>query len=402
MWQRKFMLATLLLATALAFARKAEAEEPVGVTATEIKVGSTFPFSGPASALGNVGKALMAYVEFINDKGGINGRKIKLIALDDAYSPSKSVEQTRKLVESEEVAFLFSPLGTASISANVKYANAKKVPHLFVLSGANKFTNHAEYPYTTTGLPSYDTEGKVYAKFITEKMPGSRIAILYQNDDLGKDFVGAFRSYMKDDFGKLVVTKSYEATDPTVDSQVVSLKSSGSEALFIAGSPKFTAQALRKIREIGWSPLTVIINSTTSVAGTLAAAGLDNAKGVVSSTFLKDPMDPTWEHDPAVKSYRAFLAKYIPTGDVAETLYVAGVVQGEMLEKILQQCGDDLTRGNIMSQALNLRNFSPSMALPGSAINTSEKNNQAWTSLQFESFDGKSWIPFGKLVSAVD
>jgi branched-chain amino acid transport system substrate-binding protein len=276
------------------------------------------------------------------------------------------------------------------------------VPHLFVLSGANKFTNYAEYPYTTTGLPSYDTEGKVYAKFITEKMPGSRIAILYQNDDLGKDFVGAFRSHMKDDFGKLVVAKSYEVTDPTVDSQVVTLKSSGAEALFIAGSPKFTAQALRKIREIGWNALTVITNSTTSVAGTLTAAGLDNAKGVVSSTFLKDPMDPTWEHDPAVKNYRAFLAKYVPSGDVAEQLYVAGVVQGEILEKILQQCGDDLSRDNIMKQALNLRNFSPSMAIPGSAINTSANNHQAWTSLQFESFDGKTWIPFGKLVSAAD
>ena len=403
MWQKRVLLATLMLAIALvSFAQKAKAEDPVGVTATEIKVGATFPFSGPASALGNVGKALMAYVEFINDKGGVNGRKIKLIALDDAYSPSKSVEQTRKLVESEEVAFLFSPLGTASISANVKYANAKKVPHLFVLSGANKFTDYAEYPYTTTGLPSYDTEGKAYAKFITEKMPGSRIAILYQNDDLGKDFVSAFRSYMKDDFGKLVVAKSYEATDPTVDSQVVFLKSSGAEAFFIAGSPKFTAQALRKTHEIGWSPLTVITNSTTSVAGTLAAAGLDNAKGVVSSTFLKDPMDPIWQHDPAAENYRTFLAKYVPGGDLAETLYIAGVVQGEILEKILQQCGDDLTRENIMKQALNLRNFSPSLALPGSAINTSVNNHQAWTSLQFESFNGKSWVPFGKPVGAAD
>ncbi|MGL3106961.1 ABC transporter substrate-binding protein [Bradyrhizobium sp. BR 1432] len=403
MWKNKVVLATLMLAIAPAsFVQKAKAEDPVGVTATEIRVGATFPFSGPASALGSVGKALIGYVQFINDKGGVNGRKIKLIALDDAYSPSKSVEQTRKLVESEEVAFLFSPLGTASISANVKYANSKKVPHLFVVSGANKFTNQAEYPYTTTGLPSYDTEGRVYAKYITEKMPGSRVAILYQNDDLGKDFVGAFRSYMKDDFGKLVVAKSYEAADPTVDSQVVSLKSSGAEAFFIAGSPKFTAQALRRSREIGWKPLTVIVNSTTSVAGTLAAAGLDNAKGVVSSTFLKDPMDPAWEHDPKVKGYRALLAKYVPGSDVAETLYTAGIVQGEILEKILQQCGDDLTRENIMKQALNLRSFSPSMALPGSTINTGVNNNQAWTSLQLESFDGKSWVPFGKLVSAAD
>ena len=303
-------------------------------------------------------------------------------------------------MENEEVAFLFSPLGTAGISANIKYANNKKVPHLFVLSGANKFTNHVEYPYTTTGLASYDTEGKVYAKFISEKMPGSRIAILYQNDDLGKDFVGAFRSYMKDDFGKLVVAKSYEATDPTVDSQIVSLKSSGAEAIFIAGSPKFTAQGIRKIREIGWNPLTVIISSTTSVAGTLTAAGLDNAKGVVSSAFLKDPMDPTWKNDPAVENYRAFLAKYIPAGDLADGVYVAGFSQGEILEKILQQCGDDLSRGNIIKQALNLRNYSPSMAIPGIVINTGADNHQAWTSLQLQSFDGKSWVRFGKLINA--
>lgn len=397
------MVAALMLAIApVLFAQKAQAEDPVGVTATEIKVGSTFPFSGPGSALGNVGKALIAYVDFINDKGGVNGRKIKLIALDDAYTPSKSVEQTRKLVESEEVAFLFSPLGTQGISANLKYANSKKVPHLFVLSGVTKFTKYAEYPYTTTGLPSYDTEGKVYAKFITKKMPGSRIAILYQNDDFGKDFVDAFRSYMKEDFGKLVVAKSYETTDPTVDSQVVSLKGSGAEAFLIAGSPKFTAQALRKIREIGWNPLTVIASSTTSVAGTLAAAGLDNAKGVVSSTILKDPMDTAWEGDLAVKNYRAFVAKYIPGGDLAETLYVGGFIQGEILEKILQQCGNDLTRDNIMKQALSLRNFSPSMAIPGITINTSADNHQAWTSLQLQSFDGKSWVPFGKLISAAD
>lgn len=402
MLQKRVIGALLVLATTPILLAQARAENSVGVSATEIKVGSTFPFSGPASPLGSVGKALVAYVDFINDKGGVNGRKIKLLALDDAYTPSKSVEQTRKLVESEEVAFVFSPLGTASNAANVKYLNGKKVPHLFVLSGAEKFTKPGDYPFTTTGLPSYRTEGRVYAKFITETLPGSRVAILYQNDDLGKDFVEAFRSYVKDDFAKMTVARSYEATDATADSQIVSLKASGAEALLIAASPKFTAQALRKIREIGWSPLTVIINSTTSVAGTLAAAGLDNSKGVVSSTFLKDPMDPTWEGDPSVTNYRAFLAKYIPGADPSETLYVAGVVQGEILEKILQQCGDNLSRENIMKQALKLRQFAPSMAIPGNTINTAIDNNQAWTSLQLERFDGKSWVPFGPLVSGAD
>ena len=303
-------------------------------------------------------------------------------------------------MENEEVAFLFSPLGTASISANIKYANSKKVPHLFVLSGATKFTNHVEYPYTTTGLASYDTEGKVYAKFISEKMPGSRIAILYQNDDLGKDFVGAFRSYMKDDFGKLVVAKSYEATDPTVDSQVVSLKSSGAEAIFIAG--------LAEIHGAGHpqNPRNWLESSDGHYqfdnfgSGTLTAAGLDNAKGVVSSAFLKDPMDTTWKNDTAVENYRAFFAKYIPGGDLADGVYVAGFSQGEILEKILQQCGNDLSRDNIIKQALNLRNYSPSMAIPGIVINTGADNHQAWTSLQLQSFDGKSWVRFGKLIKS--
>jgi ABC-type branched-subunit amino acid transport system substrate-binding protein len=383
MLQKKVVRLALMLALSPALiAEKARAEDPVGISATEIKVGSTFPFSGPASALGNIGKALIAYVEYINDRGGVNGRKIKLIALDDAYTPSKSVEQNRKLVESDEVAFLFSPLGTASISSIVKYANDRKVPHLFVVSGATKFTNAAEFPYTTTGLASFDAEGKVYAKFITQKMPGVRIAILYQNDDMGKDLVKAFRSYMKDDFDKLVTAKSYETTDPTVDAQIVMLKSTRAEAVFLGGSPKFTAQALRKIREIGWNPLTVVNVASSSIAGALAPAGLDNAKGVVTSTFMKDPTDPNWVNDPAMNDYKAFLAKYLPSGDIAETTYVLGVVQGEILEQMLKQCGNDLSRENIIKQALNLKNYTPSLVLPGIAVNTSAGNHQAWTTLQ--------------------
>jgi branched-chain amino acid transport system substrate-binding protein len=339
---------------------------------------------------------------YINDRGGVNGRKIKLIALDDAYTPSKSVEQNRKLVESDEVAFLFSPLGTASISSIVKYANDRKVPHLFVVSGATKFTNAAEFPYTTTGLASFDAEGKVYAKFITQKMPGARIAILYQNDDMGKDLVKAFRSYMKDDFDKLVTAKSYETTDPTVDAQIVMLKSTRAEAVFLGGSPKFTAQALRKIREIGWNPLTVVNVASSSIAGALAPAGLDNAKGLVTSTFMKDPTDPNWVNDPAMNDYKAFLAKYLPSGDIAETTYVLGVVQGEILEQMLKQCGNDLSRENIIKQALNLKNYTPSLVLPGIAVNTSAGNHQAWTTLQLQQFNGKNWSAIGKLISAVD
>lgn len=394
---------TVLLALSPALmAQQVNTPSTIGVTATEIKVGATFPFSGPASGLGNIGKALMSYVDSVNEKGGVNGRKINLIALDDAYTPSKSVEQNRKLVESDEVALLFSPVGTASISSIVKYANDRKIPQLFVVSGANKFTKYAEYPYTTTGLPSYDTEGKVYAKFITEKLPGARIAILYQNDDMGKDLVGGFRSFMKDDFDRLVVAKPYETTDPTVDSQIFSLKSSGATAFFIGGTPKFTAQALRKVREIGWNPLTVVNFPSSSVAGTFVPAGIDNAKGVVSGTFQKDPTDTRWKDDPSVNDYRAFVAKYIPAGDVADSAYVLGVIQGQILEQVLKQCGDDLSGENIIKQARSLKDYSPSMAMPGITINTGANNNQAWTSLQLQQFNGKSWERLGDLIRAAD
>jgi ABC-type branched-subunit amino acid transport system substrate-binding protein len=328
----------------------------------------------------------MSYVDFVNDRGGVNGRKIKLIALDDAYTPSKSVEQTHKLVESDEVALLFSPLGTASLSAVAKYVNAKKVPHLFIVTGGNKFTNYAEYPYT--GLPSFDTEGRVYAKYISQKMPGARIAILYQNDDMGKDLVGAFKSYLKDDFDKLVTAKAYETTDPTVDSQIVSLKRSGAQALFIGGTPNFTAQALRKVGEIGWKPLTSVNYPSSSIAGTLAPAGLENSTGVISGTFQKDPTDPRWADDKSTK-------EYLPAGDVGDASYVLGAIQGQLLEQILKQSGNDLSRENIIKQALSLKDF-----VPGITVNTSASNHQAWTSLHLQRFNGKNWI--GNLISAAD
>ncbi|WP_271669808.1 ABC transporter substrate-binding protein [Bradyrhizobium sp. CCBAU 51627] len=397
----RMFAATLLLAIAASLtSRAAQAEDAIGVTPTEIKIGTTFPFSGPASVLGNVGKALIGYVNYINDRGGVSGRKINLIALDDAYTPSKSVELNRRLVESDEVAFLFSPLGTASISAVLKYANNRKVPHLFVVSGANKFTNGAEFPYTTTGLPSFEVEGKVYARYISQNKPGARIAVLYQNDDMGKDLLKGVRSYLKDDFDKLVTARSYEITDPTVDSQIVTLKSTGAEVIFFGGSPKFAAQALRRIREINWNPLIVLNLAASTVAGALVPAGLENAKGVVSSTFFKDPMDPNWANDPDVIAYKAFLAKYIPGGDVAEQTYTVGYVQGEILAHVLEQCGDDLSRENILKQALNIKSFSPSLVLPGISINTSAENHQAWTTLQLQQFNGTTYVPVGNLINA--
>src|SRR6266516_3696890 len=293
---RRSMLAAAIGVTIVG--AHARAETP-GVTSAEVKVGATFPFSGPASPLSNTGKGLIAYINSINDRGGINGRKINLITYDDAYSPPKTVEQTRKLVESDEVAFLFGPLGTPGIGATIKYVNAKKVPHLFVVSGVTKFTNFSEFPMTTTGLPSYDTEGRIYAKYVTQARPDAKIAILYQNDDLGKEFLNAFKRYLKDDFDKKVVSSSYEVTEPTIDSHVVKLKSSGAEAFLVAGTPKFAAQAIKKADEVGWKPLFLINFVSSSVSSTIVPAGPEKAVGIVAATITKDPNDKKWADDPA-------------------------------------------------------------------------------------------------------
>lgn len=297
------MMRRMLVGVAMAatlFGLQARAET-VGVTDTEIKIGATFPFSGPASPLSNTGKALIAYVNSINDRGGIGGKKINLITYDDAYSPPKTVEQTRKLVESDEVAFLFGPLGTPGIAATIKYVNAKKVPHLFVVSGVNKFTNFKEFPMTTTSLPSYDTEGRIYAKYITKTLPDAKIALLYQNDDLGKDFLAAFKGYFKDGFDKKVAASAYELTEPTINSHVVNLKASGAEAFLVAGTPKFAAQAIKKAFEIGWKPLFLINYVSSSVASTIVPAGPEKAIGVVAATIAKDPGDKKWADDAGIQ-----------------------------------------------------------------------------------------------------
>jgi branched-chain amino acid transport system substrate-binding protein len=285
-----------LVLLSLAALNTARAGDLPGVTPAEIKVGSIFPFSGPASSLGNTGKGMIAYVNSVNDRGGINGRKINLITYDDAYSPPKAVEHARRLVESDEVAFMFGQLGTPGNSATIKYLNGKKVPDLFVVSGASKFTNFAEYPYTTTGLPSYETEGKIYAKYIARTAPNAKIAILFQNDDLGKDFVSAFKDSLKSDYDRKVIAAPYEITEPTVDSQVVNLKSTGAEIFLIAGTPKFAAQALKKSYEIGWKPLTIINVVSSSVSATLQPVGLERVVVVISSAFFKDPNDPKWSN----------------------------------------------------------------------------------------------------------
>jgi ABC-type branched-subunit amino acid transport system substrate-binding protein len=394
------MLKRIVAAAIVTLAAAAAHAETSGVTDSEIKIGATFPFSGPASPLSNAGKGLIAYVNSINDRGGINGRKINLITYDDAYSPPKTVEQTRKLVESDEVAFLFSPLGTPGIGATIKYVNGKKVPHLFVVSGVTKFANFAEFPMTTTGLPSYNTEGRIYAKYITRELPNAKIAILYQNDDLGKDFVTAFKEYLKEDFEKKVVTSPYEVTEPTIDSRIVSLKSSGAEAFLVAGTPKFAAQAIKKVREIGWSPLFIINYVSTSVSATIVPAGSDKATGIVAATATKDPNDPRWTDDAGMKWYRGHFEKYLPGADIGDNNYLYGTQQGLILEQLLKQCGNDLSRENIVKQARNIQKLPLPTLIPGIVIDTGPDNSMALTQLQLQRWTGSTWEPFGGVLSA--
>lgn len=391
----KSLAALTLLLSSPAFA----ADEP-GVTATEIKIGGLYPFSGPASSIGLVGKGLIAYIQSINDRGGINGRKINYIAYDDAYSPPKAVEHVRKLVESDEVAFMFGQLGTPGLSATAKYLRAKEVPSIAIISGSSKFTDVASYPLTTTGLVSYDTEGKIYAKYLTKTLPNAKYAILYQNDDLGKDYVNAFKAFLGKDYDRKVVSASYEVTDPTVDSQITTLRSSGAEALMIAGTPKFAAQAIRQASVIGWKATVIINFPSSSVGGTLAPAGLDKSVGVIVGTINKDVVDPTWKDDPAMQTYRAFLDKHLPGVDITNGSYLTGYQQGILLEQILKQCGNDLSRKNVLAQAKNLRDFVVPTVLPGIKVNTSEVENMIWTQMRLQRWTGSTWEAFSEVLDA--
>src|SRR5260370_12937188 len=396
---KRFKLVSALL---LAVATPAYAADALGVTKAEIKIGATFPFSGPASSLANNGRGLMAYVQSISDRGGYNGRKIKLITLDDAYSPPKAVEQRRRLVESDEVAFIFGTSGTQSNSAIVKYLNGRKIPHLFVVSGATKFTDTSDYPYTTTGLPSYNTESKIYARYIKRTLPGAKIGILFQNDDMGKDFVESFKETCKDEFDKRILTSSYEVSDPTVDSQIVVLRSFGADALFMAGTRKFAAQAIRKAHEIDWKPLILINFISSSVSAALVPAGVENGVGVISGPFYNDPNYAKWNDDPAVLGYRAYFSKYLPGADIGDTIYLTGTQQGKILEQLLKQCGTDLSRENINRQAHNFKEIVLPTFLEGVRINTTATNAQAITQLKLRRWNGKVWEEFGELLNGAD
>ena len=396
------MLRALWVACALLLASETPslAADTSGVTPTEIKVGGIFPFSGPASSIGLVGRGVLAYVQSINDRGGINGRRINYIAYDDAYSPPKAVEHARKLVEADEVAFIFSQLGTPGNTATAKYLKSKGVPTIAIVSGSNKFTDVANFPLTTTSLVSFDTEGRIYAKFLNRTLPDAKYAILYQNDDLGKDYVNAFKELLKSDFDRKVVAAAYEISDPTIESQIVNLKSSGAGALLVAGTPKFAAQAIRKAHELGWKPMILLNYPSSSVGATLKPAGLDVSTGVIVGTVTMDPADSQWDQNEGMKNFHAFVDKYMPGIDIADTNYLFGYTQGMLLEQLIKQCGDDLSRENVIKQARSFYDLVLPTVLPGIRINTSNKINMNYRQMRLQRWTGTHWDLFNEVLDA--
>ena len=389
----------LLCGIALGTAVCAQKKYDTGATDTEIKIGQTMPYSGPASSYGQIGRAEMAYFQKINDEGGINGRKIKLISLDDGYSPPKAVEMIRRLVEQDEVLFVFQSLGTPSNSAIHKYMNAKKVPQLFVATGATKWGDPKDYPWTMGWQPNYQTEGKIYAKDIMANLPNAKVAVLYQNDDYGKDLLKGLKDGLGDKASKLIVAEaSYEVSDPTVDSQIVSLKGSGADVFINITTPKFSALAIRKVYDIGWKPVHYLNNVGLSVGSVLVPAGLEKSVGLITVAYLKDAVDTQWSNDPGMKDFLAFMAKYLPDAKISDSNNIYGYSVAQTLVQVLKQCGDDLTRANVMRQAANLKNLQLPLALPGVKINTSPTDFNPFESLQLQRFDGKQWVLYGSVI----
>jgi branched-chain amino acid transport system substrate-binding protein len=382
-------------ATLLATPAIAQTKQMPGVTATEILIGQTMPYSGPASGYAPIGHVEVAYTQFVNDLGGINGRKIKLLSLDDGYSPPKTLEQTRKLVEEENVSFIFQQLGTPTSMATRRYLNQKKVPQLFVASGATQFGDRENFPWTMGWQISYQIEGRVYARYIATEKPNAKIGVLYQNDDSGKDFLKGFKDGLGDKSGMIAAAVSYEPTDPTVDSQVVQLHSAGADTLYVSSIPKVTAMTLRKVRDLGWNPLYVISSVGSSVAAALAPAGLDKAVGLVTGAYLKDPTDPQWAEDPGFKDWLAFMKKYQPGGDLADGNNVYGYSVTQTLVAVLKQCGEDLSRENIIRQAANLDIELP-LLHKGIRFRTTATDYYGMKKMRLQRFDGKAWVPFGE------
>ena len=370
-----------------------------GATDTEIKIGQTVPFSGPASAYASIGKAQAAYFKMINDQGGVNGRKINLIQYDDAYSPPKAVEQVRKLVENDEVLLTFQIIGTPSNAAVQKYLNAKKVPQLFAATGASKFTDPKSFPWTLGFNPNYFVEGRIYGQFILKEHPDAKVGVLYQNDDLGKDYLNGIKAGLGDKAAKMIVAEaSYEVSDPTIDSQVLKIKDAGADLFFSASTPKQAAQAIKKIAELGWHPIHIVDINATSVGAVLQPAGLEASKGLISTNYGKDPGDPQWNNDPGMKRYFEFMAKYYPDGDKNSNFNTYGYSTAQLMVHVLKQCGDDLSRENVLKQATNLKNVELDLALPGIKGNTAPNDYRVNKQLQMMKFNGERWELFGPIL----
>jgi branched-chain amino acid transport system substrate-binding protein len=369
-----------------------------GASDTEIKVGNIMPYSGPASAYGTIGKTLAAYFSKINAEGGINGRKITFISYDDGYAPPKTVEQARRLVESDDVLLILNSLGTAHNTAIQKYMNARKVPQLFVATGATKFGDPKNFPWTMGWQPNYQSEGRIFAQHILKNHPNGKIGILFQNDDYGKDYVKGLKDGLAGK-GMIVAELPYEPADPTVDSQMVTLKASGADIFYNVTTPKFAAQAIKKAAEIGWKPVHLLNSVSASVGAVIKPAGLENAKGILTALYGKDPTDPAWNDDPGKKEWVAFMDKYYPEGDKTSSFPVYGYSVARTMVQVLQQCGDDLTRANVMKQAANLKDFETGMALPGIKINTSPTDFYPIEQMQMGRFNGESFQPFGPILN---
>ena len=391
---------TALIATlAVSGTALAQKKYDTGASDTEIKIGNIMPYSGPASAYGVIGKTEEAYFKKINAEGGIKGRKITFVTYDDGYSPPKAVEQARKLVESDEVLVVFNPLGTPSNSAIQKYLNSKKVPQLFVATGATKWNEPKDFPWTMGWQPSYQSEARIYAKYLLKEKPDGKIAIMYQNDDFGKDYLKGLKDGLGAKASMIIAEESYETSEPTIDNHIVKLKATGADVFINITTPKFAAQAIKKIKEVDWKTLHIVSNVSASVGSVIKPAGFENAQGILSAAYAKDGADAQWDNDPGMKKFYAFLEKYYPEANKLDGSVVYGYGAAQTLVKVLEMCGDDLTRANVMKQAASLKDFAPDTLLPGVKINTSDKDYAPIEQLQMQRFKGEKWELFGDIIS---
>jgi branched-chain amino acid transport system substrate-binding protein len=401
-FKKLIVSATAMTALALtAGAANAAGKYDEGASDTEIKIGNTNPYSGPASSYAVIGKSIDAYFKEINDRGGINGRKLNFISLDDGYSPPKTKEQFRRLVEKEKVLFIFQSLGTPTNSAVHKYINRKKVPHLFVATGATKWGDPENYPWTMGYQPNYQTAGKIFGNYVLQNKPNGKIGILYQNDDYGKDYVIGMQLALGDKFDKMVIAQqSYETTDPTVDSQVVNLRASGADVFYNVAIPKFAAQGIKKVHDMGWKPMHLLNDVSASIPSTIKPAGFEKSQGILTAGYMMDPNDPQWTDHEEMVAWRAFMAKYQPKGDLSNLNNVYGWAVAHLMEQVLIQAGDDLTRANIMKQAASVKDFRVPGLLPGINANTSATDFYPLEQMQMQRFEGEGWVRFGEIISA--